>query len=319
MKLRIVIVNYRTADLTVDCLRSIADEVQTRGDTCVTVVDGGSGDGSGDVLATAIDREGWSRWVELILLDTNGGFAYGNNAGIAPLLDQEDEPQYFLLLNPDTVARPQALTRLIDFMDAHPRAGIAGSRLENPDGSPRFSAFRFASPLSELESSLRFGPVSRLLRNRVVNPPIQETTHRTDWVAGASMIIRRQVFDQIGLLDPAYFLYYEEADFCLRAARAGWECWYVPHSREVHLVGQASGITGAGRTRKRTPSYWFASRRRYFAKNYGRGTALLADGLWLLGYSLWTLRRWLTRRPHIDPPGLGRDFIRWTLLQTRTR
>jgi len=315
MKLTVIIVNYRTGGLTVDGLRSLADEVESRGDTRVVVVDGDSGDDSVEVIAAAIKREGWGGWVELMPLDVNGGFAYGNNAGIAPLLARHDAPDYILLLNPDTVVHARALTHLVDFMDAHPRVGIAGSRLENTDGTPRFSAFRFASPLSELESNLRFGPVSRLLRNHLVNPPIQECEHRTDWVAGASMIIRRQVFDQIGLMDPTYFLYYEEADFCLRAARADWECWYVPQSRVIHLVGQSSGVTGAGRTKKRTPPYWFASRRHYFAKNHGLGYALLTDGLWLLGYSLWTLRRWLTRRPHIDPPCLGRDFIRWTFFR----
>lgn len=313
-KLLVVIVNYRTADLTIDCLRSLQREIDERGDTYVVVVDGDSGDDSPQKISSAIEDNAWSEWAEMRALDTNGGFAYGNNAGFAEVLSGDIAPQYVLLLNPDTIAKPRALTELVDFMDANPSAGIAGSRLENRDGTARFSAFRFASPWSEFESNIRLGLVSRLLQKYLINPPIQEQAHSTDWVAGASMIIRNQVFDDIGAMDPTYFLYYEETDFCLRAKRAGWSCHYVPTSRVIHLVGQSSGITGAGRTAKRVPAYWFASRRYYFQKNYGKITALMADSMWLLGYSLWTARRWLSRRPHIDPPKLGRDFIRWTLL-----
>jgi len=318
MHLEVVIVNYRTPGLTVDCLRSLEEEVRARGDTHVTVIDGASGDDSAQTIPAAIEAESWDRWVSFVPLDVNGGFAYGNNAGISPALASESPPDYVLLLNPDTLVHPRALTELVDFMAARPQVGIGGSRLEDRDGTVRFSAFRFASPLSELEGMLRLGPVSRLLRRYLVNPPIQDRPHRTDWVAGASMIVRRQVFTDVGLLDPEYFLYYEESDFCLRAARAGWECWYVPQSRVIHLVGQSSGVTGAARMEKRTPPYWFASRRRYFVKNHGHLYALAAHLCWLTGYSLWTLRRWVSRRPRIDPPHLGRDFIRWTFLSTRT-
>jgi N-acetylglucosaminyl-diphospho-decaprenol L-rhamnosyltransferase len=318
MRLCIVIVNYRTPQLTVDCLRSLEDQVRRRGDARVVVVDGASPDDSVALIGRALDDQGWHGWVDLMPLDVNGGFAYGNNAAIHPALEAEAPPDFVLLLNPDTIVLPGALTHLVDFMERHPRAGIAGSRLENRDGTARFSAFRFASPLGELESMLRLGPVSRLLRRYLVNPPIRTEEHRTDWVAGASMIVRRQVFVDIGLLDPGYFLYFEESDFCLRAARAGWECWYVPQSRVVHLVGQSSGVTGAGRTERRTPPYWFASRRRYFRKNHGLAGALAADACWLSGYALWTLRSWVTRRARIDPPCLGRDFIRWTYFPRRT-
>ena len=136
---------------------------------------------------------------------------------------------------------------LVEFMNDHPKVGIAGSRLENPNGTPQCSAFRFHSVLSELEGGLRLGIVSRLLRNRVVAPPVSDEQHETDWVAGASMIVRHGVFADIGLMDEGYFLYFEEVDFCLRAHRAGWHCWYVPASRVVHLVGQSSGVTGADR------------------------------------------------------------------------
>ena len=313
MSVLVVIVNYRTGKLTTDALRSLASEARARGDVTAVVVDGNSGDDSVATLAEAIAREGWQSWVELRPLDVNGGFAYGNNAGIEPALKSGLAPDWVLLLNPDTVLRPGAVTFLVDFMAAHPRVGIAGSRLENPDGTPQYSAFRFHHPFAEFEAAVRCRPASWLLRRWLLNPPIADQPHRTQWVTGASMMVRRQVFDQIGLLDPAYFLYYEETDFCLRAARAGWECWYVPDSRVVHLVGQASGVTGTRAALRRRPPYWFASRRRYYRKNHGLTMALLADICFLCGYGLWNLRRLLTGRAAIDPPCLARDLVRWSL------
>ncbi len=77
-------------------------------------------------------------------------------------------------------------------------------------------------------------------------------------------MVRREVFDAVGLLDDGYFMYFEEVDFCLKASRAGWPCWYVPASRVVHLVGQSSGVTDASPAAKRRPRYWFDARTRYF-------------------------------------------------------
>ena len=87
--------------------------------------------------------------------------------------------------------------------------------------------FAFQMSVSELDFGLRLGAVSKLLSRWSGVPPIADSSHQTQWVAGASMMIRREVFDAIGLLDENYFMYFEEVDFCLRAYRAGWTCWYV--------------------------------------------------------------------------------------------
>lgn len=308
--LLVVILNYRTPDLTIDCLRSLVTEVESLPGTRVVVSDNASGDGSVEKISAAINTQGWSNWVSLMPLERNGGYAFGNNAVIRPALESAAPPTYFLLLNPDTIVRPGALKALVDFMDQHPQAGIAGSRLEYPDGTPQCSAFRFHTLLSELDAGLRLGVVSNLLAQWVVAPPIPETICQTDWVAGASMIVRRELFEQVGLLDEKYFMYYEEMDFCLQAKRAGWTCWYVPSSRVIHLVGQSSGVTDTKRPPKRRPQYWFDSRRRYFVKNYGWLYAALADALWIFGFSLWRLRRVIQRKPDSDPPKFLGDFIR---------
>ncbi|HKU42592.1 MAG TPA: glycosyltransferase family 2 protein, partial [Polyangiales bacterium] len=234
----IIIVNYRTATLVADCLRSLEPEVAGLPGTRVVVVDGGSGDRSAEQIADCIRANGYERWAELLALRDNRGFAAGNNAGLRHALATGDRPDYVFLLNPDTVVLPGALGALASFMREHRRAGIVGCRCENPDGSPRQTAFRFHSILGELESEAAMGMVSRMLAESRVAMPVWKEPHRCDWVSGAAMLVRTEVFERIGLMDEDFFLYYEETDFALRAARAGFECWYLPASRVIHYCGQ---------------------------------------------------------------------------------
>jgi hypothetical protein len=315
MRVLIVIVNYRSASLAIDSLRSLAPEIAAMGGPSVAravVTDNASGDDSVERLTRAVRENHWGDWATIQPLARNGGFAYGNNEAIRPALASPDAPDYVLLLNPDTLVRPGAIAALTEFMDAHPDPGIAGSRLEDPDGTPQRSAFRFHTVFSELEAGLRLGVVSKALRRYVVAPPVPQGGEplKVDWVAGASMIVRRAVFDAVGLMDEAYFMYFEEVDFCLRAARNGWPCWYVPASRVVHLVGQSSGVTDTKRVTKRRPKYWFDSRRRYFLVNHGAVKTVLADLAWALGFATFRTRQFLQRKPDRDPARLLRDFVR---------
>lgn len=314
MELGVVIVNYRTTDLTIDCLRSLAPEIAGMADARVIVVENGSADDSARRLSQAIGSQRWQSWATLMPLAANRGYAAGNNAAIRQLLTSKEPPRFILLLNPDTIVRPGALGELLRFMAQHPRVGIAGSRLEDPDGTPQRSAFRFPTVWSELDMGLRLGIVSRLLSRWMAAPPVQEEAHPTDWVAGASMMIRRRVLDEVGLLDEKYFMYFEEVDFCLQAGRAGWPCWYVPQSRVVHLVGQASGVTDTRRAPSRRPAYWFESRRWFFVKNRGLLQSILADIAFSAGFLIWRLRRPLQGKPDLDPPCLLWDMFRHSAL-----
>lgn len=313
MSVATVIVNFRTANLAVACLRSLAAERPGQ----VVVVDNASGDDSAIRLQQAIEDNQWGDWCHLLALDKNAGYSAGNNAGIRFIQVRLEQPNYFLLLNPDTVVQPRAIAELESFMNANPQVGIAGSRLEDPDGTAQRSAFRFPSILGELEGGLRLGIATRLLNRSTIAPPPRNHAHKTDWVAGASMIIRREVIENIGLMDEGYFLYFEEVDYCHKAMRAGWPCWYVPSSRVVHLVGQSTGVTDTKRERRRVPDYWFASRRRYYQNNRDGVYARLADAAWTIGYALWRVRRWLQRKPDTDPPGLLRDFVRFNFCGMR--
>jgi hypothetical protein len=159
-------------------------------------------------------------------------------------------------------------------------------------------------------NGFRLKVLNRMLAHKIVAPPISDDAHQVDWVSGASMMVRRQVIDDVGLMDETYFLYFEEMDFCLQAHHAGWFCWYVPASRVVHLVGQATQLTDLKQAvHKRREIYWFDARRHYFLKNFGRVHKLLADVLWTIGYGTWVLRKKLLGYPDRDPQRFWRDFI----------
>lgn len=311
MSLLIVILNYKTAQLTIDCLGSLAQEVsKLPPSTKVAVVDNASADGSSEKIQQAITQNQWQDWASLIDSPQNGGYAMGNNFAIREALSFDAPPDYILLLNPDTVIRAGAVQELVKFMEANPKVGIAGSRLEDPDGTAQCSAFRFPSIWSEMDSTLRLGIVSKLVSQYVVALPIPDQNCQVDWVAGASMIVRKAVFDKIGLLDEEYFMYFEELDFCLQSHRVGWECWYVPSSRVVHLVGQSSGVTNTTGLVKRRPQYWFDSRNRYFLKNHSKSYKILTDIVVVLSYLIWSVRRIIQNKPPADPPYFLQDFLK---------
>jgi len=311
-ELAIIIVNFRTPELVVDCLESLMSPGTTPGNTRIVVVDGNSGDHSVDYLRAAIDKNLWKDCVDFLPLDLNGGFAYANNRGIEHAMKNLGRFRYFLLLNPDTVARPSSITHLFEFMEQHPEAGIAGSRLEDPDGTRQACAFHFPSIASEFEGEARLGPVSRILGRWRVVPELPDSPSQIDWVSGASMMVRANVLDDIGGMDEHFFLYYEEVDFCRRAALAGWSCWHVPQSRVVHLVGQSTGVTRHMKPSRR-PGYWFASRRFYYVKHYGRVYWGMANASWLGGHLLWRLRLLLEGKRMSGPPHILQDFIRHLL------
>ena len=308
----IVVVSYKSAALTVDCLRSIAAEraatsLQLR---CV-VVDNASGDEP--VVAAAIAANGWQDWARVVVAPRNGGFAYGNNLGLKEV-ERDGRADFVHLLNPDTVLRPGAIDALVAFLQAQPRAGIAGGVFENGDGSEWAIAFRFPSLLGEIEQGVRLGVVSRVLSRSCVPMHMGTTAAPADWVSGASMMIRREVFDRIGGLDETFFLYFEETEFCHRAKRAGFEVWYVPASRVVHIAGQSTKVTERNVGPRRLPSYWFDSRRLYFTLTHGPAYAAAADAAAIAAGWLGLAKSILLGRMRNHVPHFLRDLFRHSAL-----
>jgi GT2 family glycosyltransferase len=268
----------------------------------VTVVDNASGDGSAERLRAGV--AGMDR-VQVIDSPRNGGFGAGMNVGIRAGLPDGRLPDFVYLLNSDAFPAPDAIARLLDHLARHPEAGIAGSHIHGPDGAPHVTAFRFPSLPGEFEGAARLGPVSRLLARWAVALPVPDRSRPVDWLAGASMMLRRTMLDTVGLFDERFFLYFEETDLCLRARQAGWQTHYVADSRVAHLGSASTGMKDWGRM----PEYWFDSRLHYFTKHHGRPAALTATALHVTGGALWRLRRRVERKPNTDPPRMLRDMI----------
>jgi len=316
LDIAVIIVTYKTAGLTIEALRSVAAERNSAGlQIRAVVVDNASGDAP--EVASAIKSNSWS-WVLLITAPKNGGFSYGNNLGIEHAY-RTGRPDYVYLLNPDAQVRARAIDTLAVFLDAHAEVGIAGSSFEDPDGTVWPIAFRFPGMLSELNAGLQFGLVSRLLRRWETARIMTQIAQPTDWICGASMMIRPTVFDAIGGFDENYFLYFEETDFCYRAQRAGYSTWYVPKSRVMHIRGQSTQVTDLRDGPKRLPGYWFASRRRYFFVTYGVGRAMMIDVIAIAAQSLGWLKRLIQARRRDAVPHFVRDLLAHTIIRSENR
>lgn len=316
LEIVVVIVSYRSAPLTIECLRSVAADDAAGIKIRAVVVDNASNDLP--EISRAVAANGWTDWVTLLAAPENGGFAFGNNLGIRRAY-ADGSPAYIYLLNPDTKVRRGAILSLVHFMESRPDVGIAGGSFETLEGADWPIAFRFPSPLSELEQGLQVGIITRVLRRWVVARPMTQTAQPVDWVSGASMMIRPEVLSTIGGMDENYFLYFEELDFCYRAKQAGFSTWYVPESRVMHIGGQSTHITSFATTPRRFPVHWFQSRRRYFAVTFGVRQAMAIDVIAVLACSLGWLKRLLLLQRHAAVPHLIRDMIRHSVLWPSNR
>ncbi|MFQ5342698.1 MAG: glycosyltransferase family 2 protein [Anaerolineae bacterium] len=260
LDLAIVIANYNTRDKLRDCLASIAGS-QGKLAVATWVVDNASSDGSVDMVRQAFPG------VNVIASSVNGGFAYANNlglraAGFHPIGDEAprsaremanlptagathpDPPRYALLLNPDTVLPPTALSDMVAYLDGRPDLGAAGPRLVRADGSldlacrrsfptPEVSFYRMVGLSRLFPRSRRFGRY-----NLTYLDPDQET--EVDSVVGAFMMVRREAIQDAGLLDERFFMYGEDLDWALRMKQAGWKVYYNPNVTVLHYKRAAS-------------------------------------------------------------------------------
>jgi len=304
-----VTVNYATPELTLQAVAAALRDLESLGGKAI-IVNQESGDHSLTRLQSAMDDHGWGDRVILLQSQQNTGFGAGNNMAFRHALEWDDPPAYFYLLNPDAKPDPNTIRTLVSFMDEHPRVGLAGSKLRGPDGQPRASAFRFPTVLAELESGLRIGAVSWLLDRWRVSGAAPSQTSGVDWVSGASMIIRREVFDTVGMFDETFFLYFEETELALRARRGGWSTFYVTECEAEHIGQASTQLKAPGRRR---PVYWFDSRRHYLRKTQGWAGLWAANLAFVGSRIVYQAKRRLLGRVDADPPQLLADFIRHTL------
>lgn len=308
MRLCVVIVNYRKPALTIDCLKSVEPELADVPDMHVVVVDNCSGDNSIDELAAARAASGWESWLTIIASPTNGGFAAGNNIGIRAI-----DADAYLLLNNDTIVKRGAFAHLLNTLERDGQIGLVGPRILDPDGTPHVSCFRNRTPISEMLGAAKTGPLTKLFRRFDVPLPIAEPGDpvHPEWIGFACVLVRKQVFDAIGLLDERYFMYFEDIDFCIRARKRGWKIVYDARAEVVHLEGGSSDVVSSFQQRKRVAKFYYESRARYFATHYGGRLGLwCANVLWMLGRGVSLLREAAgSKKPH-TAIAEGRD--NWT-------
>ncbi len=235
LRLSVIIVSWNTCQLLDRCLTTLFTELKGQQlffqGAEIFVVDNASADGSVDMVEQKYPQ------VHLISNKENLGFARANNQAL-----NVASGQYILLLNPDTEVRPGSITVLVDFLDKHQQAGVVAPQLINTDGSIQLScrAFpSFAGMFFELTGLSRLMPAGSSWRNYKMLDWAHNSLRQVDQPEGACLLIKRAVFDQVGLFDEDYFMLFEEVDWCYRVKQAGWEIWFTPAARIVHHMGQA--------------------------------------------------------------------------------
>lgn len=308
----IVIVSRDTRDLLRACLRSIHDYAD--GLTVETiVVDSDSRDG-----AVAMVRE---RFPDVIVLEPgeNIGFSRGNNLGI-----RRATGATVLLLNPDTELTAGALRSMRDALHSDPKIGVVGPLLRYPDGRVQSSRRRFPTLATALvESTLvqEWWPTHPALARYSMADLPSDRPHDADWLVGACLLARREVFATAGLLDERLFLYAEEPEWCWRVRRAGWRVRYVPAAEVRHHEGMSTGQNVALRQRSFAVSKAYLMRALYgpavgalvrAALVADQGVRLVREGVkWSLGHkrdlrAARVLAAWATMRALLTPPARGR-------------
>jgi GT2 family glycosyltransferase len=265
----IIIVNWNTRDVLVECLQSIRRYTGDL-DTEVIVVDNASSDGSQGMLKTMFP------WVRLVASERNMGYGAANNVALSiskyPLI---------MLLNPDTALLPGTLETLVRFLQEHPEVGIAAPLLVGPTGIAQVSSFGFfPSPLEAALHALRLwrvAPKSGLARRFVIMPDGLSDWAYTKHLLGACLVVRRELMDQIGGFDERFFLFLEETDLCYRAGLAGWRLAYLTNTRLVHLGEQSmQGILD------KSGGLYIRSYNRYCRKHGMRLPSLIMVNLFLI-------------------------------------
>ncbi len=224
-KLTIIIVSYNTRKLIRRCLQSLL-AFPPGCEHEVRVVDNASRDGSVAMLHKEFPR------VKVLANKHNLGYAAAVNQGI-----ELSQAEYVLVLNPDIVLREGSIDRMVQFMDAHPDAGLAGAKLVNTDGTLQHSCRGFYTPATLVMRRTILGrlfPRHPVIRRHLMLDYDHREARSVDWVIGACMMVRRRAIEDVGGMDERFFLYFEDVDWCFRMSRQGWKVYYVPESEMVH-------------------------------------------------------------------------------------
>ena len=281
-RVAVVVVGWNHCELTLECLASLDALTYPRDALAVILVDNGSTDGAADAVRTRFPRTIVQRNAE------NLGFAAATNIGIRLALDRG--AARILLLNNDTVVEPGLLEKLLLALESGPRTGIAGPKMLYHDRPGVIWA-------AGNRIDWRNGATRRLGAEEIDRADAAPVA--VDFISGCALMFRREAAEEIGLLDERFFLYYEETDWCARAARAGWGIVVAPAARIRHRVSATAGATSPA-----TDYYYNRNRLLFLAKNLRgvrRGVALgraaVGEAMTIIAYSV---KHAATRRRHRD-------------------
>ena len=300
LSLAVIVINYRTADMTIECAETVLAQLPREG--LLVVVDNASGDGSGERLsAWAAGRDG----VRLVLSPVNGGFSSGNNRGI----EAAGPAERYLFLNSDAFPRPGALAAMMARADAAPDAGLIHPVLIDPDGTVQISRFRAFRPSTELVRGSGLDAVARRLPRGVVAIPVG-ADEAPEWVSFACVMVTRAALAAAGPMDEGYFMYFEDVEYAGRVLDAGFAIAQAEDALVEHRRGGSSPVKALSKAAKRLPRYYYESRSRYYRERYGRLGFVAANLLWTAGRVLGEGRRLAGKSP---PPSCEREFADiWT-------
>ena len=232
MKLSVIIVNYNVKEELTFCLSSVQQALQGIEGECF-VVDNHSADGSCDIVKTLFP------WVTLIENDDNLGFARANNIAIKNAVGE-----YILLLNPDTVVEQDSFAKMIAFMDEHADCGGLGVKMLDAQGKFLPESKRgIPTPwvaFCKLFGLYKLFPKSEKCNRYYLSNIPQDSVAQVEILAGACMLLRKSVLDEVGLLDETYFLYGEDVDISYRILQAGYKNYYFPETSIIHLKGAST-------------------------------------------------------------------------------
>jgi GT2 family glycosyltransferase len=257
-----------------DSVFALSEVVADPGFAHVVVSDNGSSDGSREFI-----DERYGGRVQIVENGENLGFGAACNRAFAATTSE-----YVFLLNPDAELKDRALAEMVAFLDAHPRCGIAGSRIYNYDGTIQQSVGEFDTWAGAFLRSSAWGewkPLRRYANGASLRDFAYDRPRRVDLAIGAALAIRRAMIAEIGAFDEQFFLYHEEVDYAKRAFDAGWETWFVPASEAVHEgMGSARGQYNVEKRKQ-------ISRRKYWIKHHGRSWYFSLVGALVGRYALF--------------------------------
>ena len=269
----VVVVTYEGRELLRRCLSALAGDEPHEATRELIVVDQASTDGTAEWLRVEHPE------ARLVPLELNVGFGAGNNRGAAVA-----EGRWLLLLNSDCFVDPGAIDELVRFGDATPQIGIVAPRLRFTDGRLQRSCRRFPSPYRIATEYLylrKLAPGSAVLNGFYCGDFAHDAPRRVDWLTGACLLVRRELYERLGGFDESFFMYSEEVDLCRRALDLGFETWFDPAAGATHVWGG---------TTKRDPGPALRenvrSQLRYLDRHEGRSSAEAARGVMLAGLAL---------------------------------